>query len=222
MILVASLLCTMLLTTLGSALLLTAMAETQTAASYDRGLEVLYAADGAAERALQDLAAIEDWSDALNGTVRSSFVDGTPGGSRTLADGTAVDLTQMTNTIRCGKGAGCTDAELDAITAERPWGRDNPRWELFAYGPLNALLPGAAIHSPAYVVVWIGDDAAEGDRQPGVDGAPNADGSANAGAGVVILLAHAYGYAGSRRMVELTVARAPVGVRLLAWRELRH
>lgn len=211
----------MLLTSLGTALVMAVMAETQIAASYDRALDAAYAADGAAELAMQELAGIPDWTLALDGSVPSSFADGPPAGTRWLDDGVALDLTRLSNLVRCARPTACSDGDLDAGTQDRPWGANNPRWALFAYGPLERLLPAGAIRSPAYVVVWIGDDPAEGDGRPLEDGGPNIDGSVNDGAGTVMLLVHAYGRAGSRRMVEVTVSRAPSGVRLLAWRELR-
>jgi hypothetical protein len=72
-------------------------------------------------------------------------------------------------------------------------------------------------------VVWIGDDPADRDNLPLVDGQMNADGTPNLGANVVVLVVQAYGAAGARRAVELTVARQPSGeIRLQAWRELRQ
>lgn len=212
----------MLLTSLGTALVMAVMAETQIAASYDRSLEAAYAADGAAELAIQELAPVPDWTLALNGSVRSTFADGPPAGTRWLDDGAVIDLTRLTNLVRCSQvAAACSDGDMDASTQNRPWGANNPRWALFAYGPLERLLPAGAIRSPVYVVVWIGDDPAERDDRPLEDGGANVDGSVNEGAGSVMLLVHAYGRAGSRRMVEVTVARTPSGVRLVAWRELR-
>jgi hypothetical protein len=211
----------MLLTSLGTALVMAVMAETQIAASYDRALEAAYAADGAAELAIQELADIPDWTLALNGSVQASFADGPPAGTRWLDDGAALDLARLSNIVRCAQPTACADGDLDASTQDRPWGANNPRWALFAYGPLDRLLPAGTIRSPAYVVVWIGDDPAELDGRPLEDGGPNVDGSVNDGTDTVMLLVHAYGRAASRRMVEVTVARAPWGVRVLAWRELR-
>jgi len=223
MTLLLSLLGVMLLTALGSALLLATMAETQIAAAFDRATETLYAADGAVERAIQDLDGLPNWTDVLTGTAVSSFTDGTPGGQRTLVDGATIDLAVLTNTVRCAKPAGCSAGDLDNTTADRPWGANNPRWQLFAYGPFGALLADGTVRSPAYVVVWVGDDPAELDGMPLVDGGSNIDASVNAGRDVVVLLAHAYGPSGARRVVEVTVAREPSGhVRMLAWRELRQ
>lgn len=221
--LILSLLVAMLLTALGSALVMATMVERGIAAAYQRGAEAFYAADGAAELAIEELGAIADWSRALDGSVRSSFLDGAPMGTRMLPAGGVIDLSVLTNSLRCGRTTACTPAQMNASTAERPWGANNPRWELFAYGRLDALPLNPQVRSPAYVVVWIGDDPAEHDNLPLVDGQMNADGTTNLGANVVVLVVQAYGTAGSRRAVELTVARQPSGItQLRAWRELRQ
>jgi hypothetical protein len=223
MTLILALMVTALLTALGSALVLATMAETQIATASDRAVEALYAADGALERAMQDLPAIANWSDVLSGTTMSTFVDGAPSGQRVISGGTRVDLGALTNSVRCGRMAACTAAQMDAVTTDRPWGANNPRWQLFAYGPMARLLDDGTINSSMYAIVWVGDDPSERDNLPLADGAANADGTMNAGNGVVVLLAHAYGPSGARRMVEATVARTDFGgVRVIAWRELRQ
>jgi hypothetical protein len=116
----------------------------------------------------------------------------------------------------CGRLAACTDAQMDAVTAERPWGADNPRWRLFAYGPLRDLLPPGAIRSHYYVVVLIADDQAENDGNPAMDGS---DGG-NPGSGRVELRGEAFGPRSTHRGVEATVARTASGVRVVSWREL--
>lgn len=52
----------MLMTALGSALILTTMTEAGVSSNYVSGLEAFYAADAAVERTLADLPATEDWS----------------------------------------------------------------------------------------------------------------------------------------------------------------
>lgn len=223
MTLILTLMATALLTALGSALVLATMAEMHIAAASDRAVEALYAADGALELAMQELPAVTDWSTLLTGAALSSFVDGAPFGPRSTPGGGVLDLTELTNTIRCGKVTACTAAQMNAVTSDRPWGVNNPRWQLFAYGPMKAMLGDGFINSPMYVVVWVGDDPSERDNLPLTDGALNADGTTNTGAGVVMLLAHAYGPSGSRRVVEATVARGAVGgVRVIAWRDVRQ
>ena len=216
---------------LGISLVLVTLTETGIAANYRDGMETLYAADAAIERALVDLAMAPDWDAVLSGATRSAFVDGSPGGTRTLG-GTTLDLSALTNRIRCGVPTACSVPAMDAVTAQRPWGSNNPRWELFGYGPLARIQPTAGIDSRAYVIVWVADDPGENDGDPLRDGQPpfvvdsrNPD---NPGRHVVMLLAHAYGAAGLRRVVEATVGRTedsilpPLAkVRILAWREIR-
>ena len=109
--------------------------------------------------------------------------------------------------VRCGK-AECGEGALTAVTEERPWGLNNPRWQLYAYGPLSRLLPAGAIDSPMYVVVWIADDPAENDDDPLADGVD----VVNPGKGIAMMRAHAYGPGGVRRVVEVTLVENRNGV----------
>lgn len=227
--LIIALLAVALLMALGLALVLTTMTETRIAATYRDAVETLQAADAAVERVMVDMLTLTDWDGILDGSVRSAFVDGGPGGVRRLPDGRALNLTQATNVVRCGQVSACGDADLDAITEHRPWGRNNPRWQLYAYGPLSALLPGGSIGSPVYVVVWMADDPSESDDDPLADGldtagcAPGSPACVNHGQGIITMLAHAYGPGGAVRAVEVTLALndASSGARMLTWRELR-
>jgi hypothetical protein len=208
---------------LGAGLVLTTSAETMIAANYRDSTEARSAAAGALERALADLRRAPDWNDALSGALRSTFVDGAPGGERRLADGTVLDLSNVVNMANCGNRAACTDAQMDAITGERPWGANNPRWKLYAYGPWGNVSPedasDGAVRSPCYVLVLIADD------QSDADGNPSEDGSApgNPGKGVVMLRAEAFGARHAHRGVEATVARSSTAagaVRVISWRSL--
>ena len=201
--LVIALLAMLLLTALGMALTLTTSTEARISTNYRDGVEALYAADAAIERVMQDVLTVPDWNRILDGSATSSFVDG-PAGTRTLPDGTTLDLQQATNVVRCGKTA-CGDADIDALADERPWGTNNPRWQLYAHGPVDEMLPTESINSAMYVVVWMADDPSENDGKPLVDG-DTANG-ANPGRGVLSVLAHAYGPTGVRRVVEATIAR---------------
>ena len=205
-----------LMSALGVALVLATVAETHISASFRRSHEALYAAEAGATRAIDDMRAVADWSALPSGTVLSSFVDGAAGGTRRLDDGTVLDLTQAMNLANCQKSASCSVGDMNAVTDDRPWGANNPRWRLFAYGPLRAMLPSGAIRSPYYVIVMIGDDPGEIDDDPTIDGSPP-----NPGAGVIALRAEAFGPGGAHRVVELTVARVGPAVRMLSWRELR-
>jgi hypothetical protein len=206
--LVVAMLSMMLLTALGLALMLTTTAEYAIAANFRDGQEAFHAADAAVERAMQDILTVPDWNAILSGETQSSFVDGAAGGTRTLPDGSAVSLTGIANDATCGKPAGCADADVAALTADRPWGPNNPRFQLYAYGPVTELIPTDTITSLFYVVVLVGDDPSETDGDPLREGVS----PANPGAGVLTLRAEAFGPRGVHRVVEATVARtAAVG-----------
>jgi hypothetical protein len=134
----------------------------------------------------------------------------------TLDDGTLVNLTEVAALANCQKTLGCSNADMDAVTEDRPWGPNNPRWTLFAFGPLRALLPAGAVPTSQYVVVMAGDDPGETDNDPSRDGA-----AGTLGAGILALRAEAFGPGGAHKIVELTVARGASAVRVLSWRELR-
>jgi hypothetical protein len=204
--LIIALMSMMMLMALGMALVLTTMTETRISANYREGSEALYAADAAIERVMQDLLTVPDWNTVLvDGGTTSAFIDGPPG-DRTLPDGSQLNLNEATNFVRCGQIA-CADADITTSTPERPWGNNNPRWQLYAYGPMSDMLPTETINSRMYVIVWVADDPAETDGLPTQDGGPAADGEENPGEGVLSLLAHAYGPEGVRRVIEVTVAR---------------
>ena len=205
--LVTALMAVLLLTALGLALVLATSAETMIAANYSSGQEALYAADAGMERAVLELPGIADLDALLQGQVASAFRDGAPG-ERRLPNGTNVDLVALTNVANCGSSAGCGLDQMNATTPDRPWGANNPRWQLFAYGPVNNLLPAGTLNSPFYVVVWVGDDAAETDGDPTRDDAAGAN---TPGLGVVVLRAEAFGPFGSHKRVELTVQRPTPG-----------
>jgi PilX N-terminal len=213
-VLVATLLVLLLMSAVGAALVLVSSSETLIAANFRNSHEALYAAEAAAERAIADFAAVPDVDLVLSGAGQSTFVDGPPGGLREW-QGVRVDLTEVVNLSRCRKKAPCTDAEMDSVTIERPWGPNNPRWQPYAYGWLKDAWP--SIVSPFYVVVLIGDDPSENDNDPLRDGA-----AANVGAGVVALRAEAFGPRSVHKAVDLTIGRAGEGkVRVVSWHQSR-
>lgn len=217
-----------LLLSLGAALVLVSASESPIAANFRVGGEALYAADAALEHALSELRGLADWNQALDGSVRSSFVDGPPAGRRTIAGGATIDLAAIANLANCGKTAACTTAEMNAVTAQRPWGANNPRWRLFAFGELDQMTASQTWESPFYVVALIADDGSENDGDPAVDGATTGP-LPNPGRGLVLLRAEAFGPRTSHHVVEAAIERflmdeldptGPTGVRLLAWREV--
>lgn len=220
MAIIIALMSMLLMSALGAALVLTTSSEALIAANFRNAQEGVYAADAALERAMDDLASIPEWNFILDGLAQSAFVDGPPGGARTLADGSLLDLGQSVNMMNCRRITPCSASNLTAITAERPWGANNPVWRLFAYAPLSSLLPAHAIDSAYYVIVMVADDPSENDNDPLHDGHTET----NPGSGVLALRGEAFGPRGSHQVVELTVARPGVDegrVRVLSWRLIR-
>jgi hypothetical protein len=168
-----------------------------------------------------------DWNVALAGGVQAGGSDGTPSGTRIVDGLAAVDLSRETSLLNCGSPLACSDAQLRAVTASRPWGANNPHWRLFLYGPL-ATLSGSRFASPAYVLVWVADDGRETDGDPEVDGG----GAGAAGQGVLRVRAVALGRGLGRRGFEAELVRVcrpaggepgcQPGIRVQSWRDLRH
>jgi len=180
--LVIALLATVLLTSLGIGLVMLTNTEGAIASNYRTGNEMLYGADAAIERVVQDLLLVARWNDILIGSLQSGFVDSTL--TPTAPFGGQLDLTALT-------------ADLQAQTdATAPWGANNPRWNLYAYGPLSSMGGLGSIQSTSYVAVWISDDPSE------IDNNNQADTN-----GVITVIAQAFGPNGTVRAVEVTVAK---------------
>lgn len=185
---------------------------------------MLYSADAALELAAHDLARLEDWNLALSGSSRGQFVDGDPEGVRDIPSGGSVDLTQVTNQLNCGRSASCTEAQMAANTRERPWGPNNARWRLFAYGPV-VNIANLARPSPCYLAVWVADDGREVDEDPASDAEEEEPGH-----GVIRVRAEAFGPFGTRRAIEAELARLCLepgegcrqGIRVQSWQEVRQ
>jgi Tfp pilus assembly protein PilX len=181
--LIVVLLATMLLTGLALSLVLITSGETMLTANYRHSQEVLYGADAAIERVVQDVLTVSQWNQLIDpgGNLQSSFTEGPT--VVTLADGTTIDVEKERARLQ---------AESDATAV---WGANNPVWQLYAYGPLSSILPDG-VDSPVYVAVFVADDPSE------TDGNPSNDGN-----GVLTLHAEAWGAGGSRKVVEVTLAR---------------
>ncbi len=191
--LIIALMAMMLLTALGAAVVMVSTSETRIAGNYRDSQEALYAADAAVERVVQDLLLVPRWNDILGGTVQSSFADGSMTATITLPTGGTMTLCCGTNSA-----TGQLQADTDSLNL---WGANNPRWKLFAWGPLSAMLPFDQIDSSMYVAVWIADDPADGTGGV-IDGDPTADVN-----GTLTLHAEALGPKGTRKVIEVTVAR---------------
>lgn len=182
--LIIALMAMMLLTALGAAVVMVSNTETHIAANYSNSQEALYAADAVSERVVQDLLLIPRWNDILSGVAESGFVDGAGNTAKSLPGGGTINLGTATVELQ---------RETDTLNL---WGANNPQWRLFAWGPLGDMLPNNQIDSPMYVAVWVADDPAE------TDGNPLADVN-----GTLTLHAEAIGPSGTRKVIEVTVAR---------------
>jgi hypothetical protein len=223
--LVLALLVTSFLTAIGLGLALIVMMDRLATGNLRGSVAMLYAADAAIELVARDLSQLADWNAALTGASLSAFVDGAPSGVRDVPGGGTVDLTASTNLLNCGSTAGCTSAQMDANSTERPWGSNNARWRLYAYGPLRNIAQFAR-PVDCYLAVWIGDDWREQDGDPDTDAL-----AVEPGHGVLRLRAEAYGPGGARRALEAEVVRLcpalPSGpcaprIRVQSWQELRQ
>ncbi|MEP6782655.1 MAG: pilus assembly PilX N-terminal domain-containing protein [Acidobacteriota bacterium] len=224
--LILAVLVTTFLSALGIGLMLAVFMDRLANGNMAGSVAMLYAADAGIEFAARELAQAPTVDVVLNGAYRSTFTDGAPSGVRDLPGGGVVDLTAATNMLNCGKITTCTSAQMDANSNERPWGTNNPRWRLFAYGPM-AQFTQLTRPADCYLAVWIGDDVREQDGNPQVD-AVAADAP---GHGIVRVHAETSGIAGSRRVIEAELARvcpadlAPAclpGIRVQSWQELRQ
>lgn len=194
--LLIALVAAVMLSALGLGLVTLTNLERAIAANYQGANEMLYAADAGVERAVMDIRLVPTWTDLLNGTARSGFVDGTT--TPTGPGNTAINLMTMTAKLQ---------AQSDSAAS---WGPNNPQWRLYAYGPLSRMSAGS-IKNLAYLIVWIADDPSETDNDSAAD--------TN---GVITLVAQAVGVRAGSRMIEVTLAKTgALGVRILSWRELR-
>jgi hypothetical protein len=204
----------LLMTALGGALILTSSSETIIAGHFRDNLETRYAAGAMIERGMDDVTPVEDWSPLIGGLIRSAWIDG-PAGVRTLPDRSTIDLAQVLNLANCQKSTACSPADLDLVTADRPWGVSNPRWALYAYGPLRTMLPPpGVIQSSCYVLLLVGNGPSPA---------------------LLALRAEAFGPHGAHAVVEVTVGRThrfgdgrdynddpgQGAVKILSWREVR-
>lgn len=214
MALVVVMLLMLLLSTVLVGVVWSSASDMRIASAFQRGIEADYAAEAGLARAIVDLELLPDWTSVLDGSARSAFVDGVPAGVRTIPGRVFVDLDLEQSLATCGAPPPCTEAQRTSVTQARPWGPNNPRWRLFAYGPLASLVPAGGGPSRTYVVVLAADDPAESDGNPDRDESGTAP-----GAGVVRLRAEAFGPAGAHRSVQALVARAGPGprVRVIRW-----
>jgi type II secretory pathway pseudopilin PulG len=217
--LIVVLLGTTLLLALTTAAILLASSDILAASRQQDARIAFSAAEAALERAASDLIDTPDWNLVLSGAITSSRVDGPSSASHVPFGGPALTPDQVANLATCGTIGACSTSACSAVTAERPWGPNNPRWRPYAYGPVDSATPGQAA---TYVVVLVGDDPSENDGDPERDGVS----PGNPGAGIVLLRAEAFGPSDTRRVVEAAIARVTVATgvalpRVLSWAAVR-
>ena len=201
--LITALMAMLLLTALGLALVLTTTTETMIAGNFRNGQEALYAADAGLERSMQDLLTVPDWNTILAGG-HDLGLHRWPGqrdpqparrlGARSHAGDQYGQLRQDVHLL------GVRD---DHDHRGPPVGPEQPPRTLYAYGPVNDLVPTGTVNSPMYVVVWVCDDQSENDNDPTKDG----NAQTNPGTGVLALRAEAFGPSNTHKVIEVTVAR---------------
>jgi hypothetical protein len=128
-----------LMSALGTALAVLTSTELRISANYAQAMELRYVAEAALETVIQELSTYADWNVVLSGPAMSAFTDGPPGGRRTLADGSPIDLDNLTSQLA----------------------DDHPVCRLFAFGPVQSLQRGEGLGLNGYVAVWIADDPEE-------------------------------------------------------------
>ena len=200
---VIALLLALLLGAIAAALIALTTTETTISLSFRHAQEASHGAEAALERALHDLAVMGDWSAALApppGNLTSTF-----------NDGETVPLTPAGRSLDLARLTAERQADSDARAGPDLFGADSPEWRLFAHAPMQALLPGAGLDLPLYLVVWVADDEWDGDGDPAVDNN-----------GRILIRAHAFGTGGAERSTEARVGRTGGGdLQIIARREPR-
>lgn len=225
--LLAATLAIALLLGLGAGLIVVTSAETAIGGNYRTSSEALYAASAVVEQTIGELRDVADWDQVLAGATRSAFVDGAPGGSRTLPDGSPLAFAEVLSLANCFRRAPCTETQMNATTERRPWGVNNPRWTLYAHGTLDDLVGAPTQGSAFYVVAMVADDGGENDGDPLRDG--SSVGPPNPGRHVIALRGEAFGPRGAHRAIEVVISRyrtdesdpaSAIRVRVHTWKAL--
>ena len=183
MALVSALIATVILTGLGVALALAGLEEAMLA-GHDRASRALrLAADSAARLAVSDLAAAPAWT-ALS-ALTSRFPE-TSSRPPSPWGGPVLDLAAETAGVQVESDGGRLPGEAART------------WRLFAAGPLVRAAPGSGC-GPFYLVVWVADDGADTDGDPGTDSN-----------GILTLRADALGPDGGRATTVVSLERTAV------------
>lgn len=203
--LVAAILAIGLLSAVALGMAIVASTEPAVAANTEGILAAVCAADAGLAIAAIELQDIPDWTAVLSGAVGSAAL-ARGDTSIDLPDGRRLDLARHTNVLNCGRPTGCTAARLDESTADRPWGRNNPRWRLYGEASTAELWGSEGSAPPFALAVWVADDPAEHDSMPSVDGGAE-DGHPSDGRGIMAIRAESFGPRGAHAARAGTVVR---------------
>ena len=189
-----ALLVMLVLNAIGLGLLTLTDVERRIAMNHREAAELNEAATAVAESAIGELARAASFTPVLSGQYPSVF----RGGSFTPLSpaGVALDLNAETTKLQT------------ASNAEYMRGADNPQWRLFSFLSLASLTRTTTPRE--YVASWVADDPSEADSDPAVD-------TNN----VILVRARAFGRAGLRRDVEISLSRVSGRPSLLSWREVQ-
>jgi len=171
------------------------VSEIEASANHRRAMQMLYAAEAAAEHALHELRGIRDWSEVLDGRRASRFRSANL--QPRLADGTTVDLTRVSGMLPA---------------TEAVWLPDTTRSPppVFLHGRFDRLVRRSA-PSVLYVVVWVRDGPVDDD--PEVSTAFN---------NALVLYAACLGPGLAQRVVRVVARRREAGwVEAVSWRVVR-
>jgi hypothetical protein len=182
---------TALLMGLGVSLLLVGTGEGVLAAHHRDATAAAYAARAAAAVGVAELRALPSWS----GVVAAGAYPDVSSMPARLVDSTLLPVSPWGATLDLRALTARVQAETDAGGSPG----DPVTWRLFAYAPLARLAPAAAQRNPLYLLVWVADDAADGDGNPAAD--------TN---GILVVHVEAAGPDDLRSIVELSVQRHPV------------
>lgn len=205
--LVAAVVLMLFLLATGLGLALTAALEPAIGGNFEAATGALSAAEAGLVLAAHDLASAPDWSAALRGQWRSGLLDAPAAAGPPQAGAAGPTWAVLTSLASCGRTEPCSPAATAAETADRPWGRNNPSYVLLGVVRVGDVL-GPRM-GPFEVGVWLGDDPAEIDGDPLLDGgaSPGEPARLSPGLGVVVLRAEAFGPRGDHGTVTATLAR---------------
>ena len=219
----------LLISAAGAALLLLSASETIIAAHFRSSVLAQYGVEAMMVRGIELVAALNDWAAPIAGSTQSALVDGALIGVRRLPDGSTLDLVEVVNLANCQKTTTCSMSDFAAVTVERPWGANNPRWQPYAYGSLSSVLAASSpLDSPYYVLLLVADDPT-GTHRPRGNGTPAPTREA------IALRAEAFGPRGAHAVIEVVAGRtiaAPADqtdynrdagspMKIVSWREVR-